>query len=83
MKGHPINNIFMHYMLCRWVCCSLCSIYISLCSKKSFSMWHQYIKPLIDRGVPDKLLDFIDFHAYNNDISPEVSVIVHTKTNCR
>ena len=34
--------------------------------------WDEYIRPLIDIAVPRKLLDFVDFHAYNFNLAPEV-----------
>ena len=39
----------------------------------SFSTWDDYSKVLIDAAVPEGLLDYFDFHAYNHDLSPQVS----------
>ena len=35
-------------------------------------LWHKYIQPLIDSAVPKELIDFIDFHAFNENALPEV-----------
>ena len=35
--------------------------------------WATYAKPLIDAASPKKLIDFVDFHAYDANADPEVS----------
>jgi len=42
-------------------------------SSSSYSTWDGYSKVLIDAAVPKGLLDYFDFHAYGNDLSPQVS----------
>ena len=53
--------------------CDKCSIYYR---KQSILMWYTYIRPLIDSTAKKGLLDFIDFHAYDSNMSPEVSVVI-------
>lgn len=40
--------------------------------RNRFVNWDDYVKPLMDTALSDSLLDFMDFHAYDEDANPGV-----------
>ena len=38
----------------------------------SYENWFDYMRPIVDRALPAKLLDFLDFHAYTANADPKV-----------
>ena len=41
-------------------------------SSISHGDWFDYMRPILDRALPAKLLDFLDFHAYTANAGPKV-----------